>query len=227
MNKVLIVEDDEIMNAGLCYSLQKIGLEPVPAGTLEEAQGILVCGKFDLILLDVNLPDGDGFQFAEKIKAQWDTPFIFLTAHNLEDEMIEGFQLGADDYITKPFGIRVVAERVQAVLRRCAGVKVTDVYSCGNLAVDFENHTVKKKGELLLLTPTEYELLQYFCRNRGQILTKDMLLKNIWDNKGNFVNDHALTLNISRLRSKIADEDFQYIKTIYGMGYKWIGGGGE
>lgn len=222
MSKIMIIEDDEILNAGLCYNLQKRELEPVPAYTLSDARKRLAGDSFDLILLDVNLPDGDGFEFAGEIKAHHHTPFIFLTAHNLEDEVVEGFHLGADDYITKPFSVKIVMEKIQAVLRRCGERKEDTTYHCGDLHIDFENRIVKKGGENLSLTPTEFQLLQFFCRNCRQILTKELLLENIWDSKGNYVNEHALSLNISRLRNKIEDEEHGYIKTVYGMGYRWM-----
>lgn len=224
--KVLIIEDDEIMNSGLCYQLQKKDIAAYPVYTLKEAKSLLDGQRFDLILLDVNLPDGNGFDFAGELVG-CDTPFLFLTAHSLENEVINGFQLGADDYITKPFSIKIVLERIQAVLRRCGAKEDAGFYSCGRLSVDFKNRMVKKEGEIVSLTPTEFDLLKFFCLNRDQILTKEILLDTIWDSKGNFVNEHTLSLNISRLRNKIADKDFGYIKTIYGLGYKWIGAGEE
>lgn len=227
-SKVLVIEDDEMLNAGLCYSLQKKQIEAQEAYSIAEAKNILEQGDYDLALLDVNLPDGDGFAFAKELEEIYHLPFVFLTAHDLDEEVLYGFQLGADEYITKPFNIKIVMERLLAVLRRLKSpVKERKEYVCGNLEIDFEQHTVKKSGALLSLTPTEYCLLEFFCKNRNQVLTKEVLLENVWDNKGNYVNEHALTLNISRLRNKIADESFSYIKTIYGMGYQWIGGGNE
>lgn len=223
MCKILLIEDDEILNAGLCYNLQKKDMIPCPAYSLEEAQKLLKEDTFDLILIDVNLPDGDGFLFAERVLSPKGMPFIFLTAHNLEEEMIGGFRVGADDYITKPFSLGVVMERIQAVLRRCRGEKMPDIYTCGRLSVDFDKRVARKDGVPVALTPTEFELLQLFCKNRNQILTKELLLQSIWDDKGNYVSEHTLSLNISRLRSKIEDEEVRYIKTIYGMGYQWIG----
>ena len=223
MSRVLVIEDDEILNGGLCYNLQKRGLTPFSVYTIKEARKLLSQETYDLILLDVNLPDGNGFRFAQDTVAQYEIPFIFLTAHNLDDEIIEGYHLGADDYITKPFRIQIAMEKIQAVLRRCGGRDAESRYFCGNLDIDFEKRTVRKCGDLLALTPTEFNLLQFFCKNRRQILTKDMLLENIWDSRGSFVSEHTLSLNISRLRNKIADDKFDYIKTIYGMGYRWIG----
>lgn len=225
MSRVLVIEDDEILNGGLCYNLQKRGITPFSAYTLEEAKGLLSKEAYDLIVLDVNLPDGSGFAFAQDIAALYKIPFIFLTAHNLEDEIIGGYHMGAEDYITKPFRIQIAMEKIQAVLRRCGGRHEEPCYSCGNLDIDFEKRIVRKSGELLELTPTEFDLLQFFCKNRRKILTKDILLENIWDNRRRFVSEHTLSLNISRLRNKIADDQFDYIKTIYGMGYRWIGAG--
>ena len=222
MNKVLMIEDDEILNGGFCYNLQKRDIVSVPAYTLAEAEKLLAEDSFDLIVLDVNLPDGDGFQFAKDRIAPCGMPFLFLTARDLDDEIIGGYRLGADDYITKPFRVQIVMEKIQAVLRRCSGRRERLRYSFGDLAVDFEKRTVRKNGTLLTLTPTEFALLQCLIQNRGHILTKEVLLEHIWDSKGNFVNEHTLSLNISRLRRKINDGESDYIKTIYGMGYRWV-----
>ena len=199
MSKVLIIEDDEILNAGLCFHLQRKNIEAEPAYTLAEADSYLKSQEPDLILLDVNLPDGSGFDFARKVLAKQSAAFVFLTAHNLDDDVIQGLQLGADDYITKPFSIRVVVEKIQTILRRCARSEETSgVYVCRELEV--------------------------FCRNPNRILSKEILLEKVWDDRGNYVNDHALTLNISRLRGKLEDGENTYIKTVYGMGYEWMGG---
>lgn len=222
--QILVIEDDEILNAGLCYNIQKIDMVPFSAYNIEDAKKNLKEKSFNLILLDINLPDGNGFNFAKEVVSQYDTPFIFLTAHNLEEEMIKGLQLGADDYIVKPFSIKVVMEKIQTILRRCAGIREIENYVCGNLVIDLKNHLVKRKGEIIFLTPTEFKILEILCKNKGQILTKDILLEKIWDVKENYVNEHTLSLNISRLRNKISDDEHEYIKTIYGLGYKWIGG---
>ena len=141
--------------------------------------------------------------------------------------MIRGFEAGADDYITKPFNIKILMQRMEAILRRCRKEEKNMVYCCKNLQVDFASMTVRKGGKPLTLTPTEFKLLQAFCRNPGQVLTREMLLDKLWDSEGNFVDEHTLTINISRLRSKISDEKNSYIKTIYGMGYQWTEGEDE
>ncbi len=223
MSKILVVEDDELLNGGICFNLQNEGYEPIPVYDLKSAQGYVKSQNIDLILLDVNLPDGNGFDFAEKIKNYNQKPLIFMTAHELDEEIMRGFHLGADDYITKPFNVKIAMQRIHAVLRRSSGREKTDIYQCGNLTIDFENHTVAKCGEKLTLTPTEFKLLYVFVKNPNTALTRTLLLEKLWDNEGNFVDEHTLTINISRLRSKISDDQYKYIKTIYGMGYQWIG----
>lgn len=227
MSKILVVEDDELLNGGICFNLQSAGHEPVPAYDLKSAQPHVKAQDIDLILLDVNLPDGNGFDFAEKIRGYNQKPLIFMTAHELDEEVMRGFDLGADDYITKPFNVKIAMQRIGAVLRRSAGEAKSSVYQCGNLSVDFERHTVTKSGEKLTLTPTEFKLLQVFVKNPNAALTRTLLLEKLWDNEGNFVDEHTLTINISRLRAKIADDQYKYIKTIYGMGYQWTGESNE
>lgn len=220
---ILVIEDDEILNSGLCYNLQQAGMNPHPAYKLSEGRKFLNNNACDLILLDINMPDGNGFDFAKELISGHSIPFLFITAHNLEDEIIHGLRIGADDYITKPFSLRVVIEKVKTVLNRYSGSRTPEFIHCGNLDINLNDRTVRKHGELLPLTPTEFDLLALFLENRTQLLTRDFLMERIWDSRGNFVNDHTVSLNVSRLRSKIADDHFEYIKTIYGLGYKWIG----
>lgn len=222
MKEILIVEDDEMLNAGLCYNLQLEGYGINPAYHFKGAVELLNKKEFDLILLDVNLPDGDGFTLSKRIRETSGVPIIFLTANDMDEDMIQGFEAGADDYITKPFNIKVVLQRIRAILRRCEE-KQAKLLRCGNLEIDFGRQTVKKSGNPLILTPTEFKLLQKFCSNKAQVLTRQALLEDLWDADGNFVDEHTLTINISRLRAKIADEGYPYIKTIYGVGYQWTG----
>lgn len=218
----MIIEDDEMLNDGLCFNLQRAGLHPVPAYNLRQARAYMKEQEFQMFLLDVNLPDGDGFHFSEEIRSGSSAPIVFLTAHDMDEDMIRGFEAGADDYITKPFNIRIVLQRIQAIRRRCEPAKEEQVHRCGSLEVDLENRTVSKNGEVLTLTPTEFKLLQVFIRNPGQVLTRQVLLDKLWDQDGNFVDEHTLTINISRLRGKIEDDNNSYIKTVYGMGYQWM-----
>lgn len=221
--KVLVVEDDKVLNDALCYNLQKNNMIPFSACDIEEANKYLQNNEFELIILDINLPDGNGFDFAIDLSSLYNIPFIFLTGYNLEEDIIKGLKIGADDYITKPFSIDILMEKIQVVLRRCYCIKKIDIFKCGKLIIDFEKYSVKKDDEIITLTPTEFKILELLCKNKGRVLTKRKLLESIWDVNGNYVNEHTVSLNVSRLRNKISDDKNEYIKTIYGLGYKWIG----
>ena len=223
--KVLIVEDEEAIANLIKINLTAEGYHCTCAYDGKAGADYLEKEAFDLILLDIMLPEIDGYELLEYIKP-FGTPVIFMTAKGAVNDRIRGLKLGADDYIIKPFSIKVLMEKIQAVLRRCYGAKKTVNYYYGNLSIDLENHIVKKNGQMISLTPTEFELLEVFCKSKGQILTKDILLERIWDVKENYVNEHTLSLNVSRLRNKIEDENHGYIKTIYGLGYKWTGENG-
>ena len=191
---------------------------------IKEAENFFRHSDASLLLLDVNLPDGNGVNFARSIRSRRDIPIVFLTARDLDEDMIVGFQAGADDYITKPFNIQVLIQRVNAVLRRYQAIQEdVECLTVGNLEIDFKSYTVAKNGVILSLTPTEFRLLTKFCRNPGIVLTRQVLLEELWDKDENYVDEHTLTIFVSRLRSKISDETFSYIKTVYGTGYRWIG----
>ncbi len=223
MQEILIIEDDELLNDGLCFNLQKAGLRPTPAYNLKQAKEYMDRQDWSLFLLDVNLPDGNGFRFAEEIRRKSPAPIVFLTAQDMDEDMMRGFEAGADDYITKPFNVKIVIQRIQAILRRCEKTEKKTCCRFGNVEVDFPSMSAKKDGKPLALTPTEFRLLKVFLDNPGQVLTREVLLEKLWDQDGNFVDEHTLTINISRLRGKIEDENVSYIKTVYGMGYQWMG----
>jgi DNA-binding response OmpR family regulator len=223
MKSILIIEDDEMLNSGLCYNLNLEGYQTGSAYDIATAKKKFAEQDWALCILDVNLPDGDGIIYGKELRKQSRIPIIFLTARDMDADMIRGFDAGADDYITKPFNIRILMQRVQAILRRLQAADDNEIFQCGNLEVDFKAYIVKKSGKPLTLTPTEYKLLYKFCKNPGNILTRQVLLEDLWDKNENYVDEHTLTINMSRLRSKIADETYSYIKTIYGMGYQWIG----
>lgn len=223
MEEILVIEDDELLNDGLCFHLQKNGYHAIPAYNLKQADSLVETKLWSLFLLDINFPDGSGLSFAKKIRRKSTVPIIFLTAQDMDEDMIQGFEAGADDYITKPFNIKIVMQRIQAILRRCKPKETNPtVLSFGDITIDFNTMQVKKQGVLLSLTPTELKLLFIFCKNRGKVLTRQLLLEKLWDQEGNFVDEHTLTINISRLRKKIESDSDTYIKTVYGMGYQWI-----
>ena len=227
MSKILVVEDDLTLSAGLCFALDNSGLLTVPAYTCQKARQLLKINQFQLAILDVNLPDGSGFGLCREIKAAApELPVIFLTANDLEQDQLNGFDLGADDYITKPFSIQILKRRVEAVLRRGASKSIADGFDDGFLRLDFQALTAVRGGERLAITPNEYKLLRLLTANAGAVVTRRLLLEKLWDSGGNFIDDHTLTVTMNRLRAKIEDAGHPYIQTVRGMGYVWTGAQG-
>lgn len=223
--RILVVEDDRLLNNTLCYNLSAAGYEVDAALTKSVAERFCRKQEYDLIVLDINLPDGNGFDFCRDIKeSRPDTAVIFLTANDMESDMLKGYELGADDYVTKPFPISVFQKKVAALLSRMKKMAGGDCYNDGNLLIDFAEMTATRDGESISFTPMEYRLLKILIKNPRTVLTRQILLEKLWDIDGNFVDEHALTSTISRIRSKIEKPDHAYIKTVYGMGYMWIGG---
>ncbi|OCN00555.1 DNA-binding response regulator [Clostridium sp. W14A] len=223
MKHILVVEDDTMLNSGLCYNLELDGYQAVPAYNAATALEKIQSESFDLAILDVNLPDGDGFEVCKKIRAIRDIPVIFLTARDLEADVMKGFDLGADDYVTKPFSINIFRKKVAAVLKRSEKQESPSLYSCGDLVIDFDKLTAFVGGKPIILTPNEYKILKIFTGNPGILLTRQILLEKLYDVDADFVDEHALTVNINRLRSKIETGDRKYVHTVYGMGYVWVG----
>ncbi len=222
MAKILVVEDDLALSAGLCFALDEAGHLTAAAYTCQKARQLLKTGQFDLVILDVNLPDGNGFDLCRECKSSApERPVIFLTANDLERDELNGFDLGADDYITKPFSIQVLKRRVEAVLRR--GTAGSDCFDDGFLRLDFQTLTAARNGERLSITPNEYKLLRLMTANAGAVMTRRLLLEKLWDSGGNYIDDHTLTVTINRLRAKIEDAGHTYIQTVRGMGYVWTG----
>lgn len=223
--RILVVEDDGLLNHIVCYNLMAVGYTVEAA--LTKAEAIRMCEKqdYDLIVLDINLPDGNGFDFCIKIKERRpDTAVIFLTANDMESDMLKGFELGADDYVTKPFPISVFQKKVSALLARISKQSNGDCYEDEKLYINFLEMTATLFKQEIMFTPLEYRLLKVLTKNSGMVLTRQVLLEKLWDADENYVDEHALTVTISRIRGKIEKNGFQYIKTVYGMGYMWIGG---
>ena len=227
MKKILVVEDDSLLCKTLSFNLNLSGYEVDNALSIAEAKAQILKREYDLIILDVNLPDGNGFLLCDEIKkANKNIPVIFLTANDMEGDMIKGYELGADDYITKPFHISVFQKKVSVLLDRISKQNGSDYFDDGNLKISFSSMTATLAGFSVLFTPMEYRTLKVFISNANIVLTRQVLLEKLWDIDENFVDEHALTANISRIRNKIETTDVQYIKTVYGMGYMWIGNGG-
>lgn len=226
MNPILLVEDNQIILKGLIYSLEQEGFSVETAGTVEQAKEQILEKSYQLILLDISLPDGDGFEVCQFIKEQSDIPVIFLTARDEEINVVLGLDMGADDYIIKPFRIRELISRIHTVLRRyqkeeekekaSSRIKVQDI------TIDLNKRKVYKKEQEIILTALEYKILVMLFSNQHQVITRQQILDKIWDIAGNFVNDNTLTVYIKRIREKIEDDPVepQIIKTIRGVGYR-------
>ena len=224
MNRILLIEDDKDLNTGLTYDLESENYKVFSALTLGDGMSILSENEVDLILLDVNLTDGDGFDFCRSVKSESDIPVIFLTARDMERDEMQGFDCGADDYITKPFKMPILHRRIKAALRKASadgGERIQ--YDDGHLKIDFDTMTASLGGEPLAMTPTEFKILRLLIANAERVMTKTLLLEKVWDSTGNFVDEHAVAVNINRLRKKIESGEHPYIKTLYGMGYQWMG----
>jgi Response regulators consisting of a CheY-like receiver domain and a winged-helix DNA-binding domain len=224
MNRILLVEDDEALSYGVEFALRSEGLDIVTAGSLGAAKG-LIDDKFDLILLDVKLPDGSGYEMCREIREKTSVPIIFLTACDEEVNIVMGLDMGADDYITKPFRIRELISRIKAVLRRSRNVD-GNMLSSGDICVNTLDGKVKKGSEEVILTALEYRLLLTFMNSSKKILSRNLILENLWDAGGEFVDDNTLSVYIRRLREKIEDNPAEprYIVTCRGLGYKWDAG---
>lgn len=224
MSRILLLEDDLSLINGLSFAFKKQGYELTIARTLKEAEMLWGDDKYELLVLDVSLPDGTGFEFCEKVRQVSKVPIIFLTASDEEMSIIMGLDIGGDDYITKPFKLGVLVSRINALLRRARdfGVVDTELQSNG-IRVHLLQGQVYKNGDLLDLTVAEYKLLCLFMKNPNVVLTKEQILDKLWDCDGNYVDNNTLTVYIRRLRIKIEDDPGKpnRIITVRGMGYKW------
>lgn len=219
--KIFVLEDDEAIGIGLSYTLQSEKFDVTLSKTVKNAYEIIENDSFDLYLLDLTLPDGNGYDVCRAIKKKYDRPVIFLTAFDDEVNVVTGFELGADDYISKPFRVRELLARIRACLKRYTKNTDEKKVQIGELTVLTSEAKVLVSGKEVILTAMEYRLLLTFISNRGKVLTRQRLLEDIWDVEGDFVNDNTLTVYIKRLRDKIEKdtENPEYIKTVRGMGY--------
>ena len=219
--KIFVLEDDSAISMGLKYSLENEGYEVVQAECVKEAMELLDKETYSLYLLDLTLPDGTGYDVCKKIKTIGDLPVIFLTAYDDEINVVMGFDIGADDYISKPFRVRELMVRIKSVLRRYNRESVDGIIRIKNLTIMTNEAKVYKEGQELVLTAMEYRLLLILLNNRGTVMSRSKLLENIWDVEGDFVEDNTLTVYIKRLRNKIEEEPNQpeIIKTVRGLGY--------
>ena len=224
MKRLFLLEDDLSLINGLSFALKKQGYEIVVARTTLEADTLWADGTYDLVILDVSLPDGSGFDFCKKIRQISKVPVMFLTAADEETDIIMGLDIGGDDYITKPFKLAVFLSRINALLRRSENFNtaVTEL-SSGCISVQLLKGEVYKKGEPVELTASEYKLLCLFMENPDQILSSEQILSRLWDYNESYIDNNSLTVYIRRLRTKIEDNpgEPKRIVTVRGMGYKW------
>lgn len=221
MQKLLIVEDDWELNRGIAYALEKEGYTVRCAHSLREAKECYLAEPPELMLLDVNLPDGDGFAFCAWMQGKPKAAVLFLTARDLEEDVLKGYELGAEDYVTKPFSMKILLKRIAVIGKR--NVEQTSrIFDDGFLYVDFDQAKAMVNGREQSFTPTELRLLYALISHAGQLLTYDVLLERLWDSGGQFVDKHALAVNVNRLRKKMEDDNHKYISNVYGMGYQWL-----
>ncbi len=223
MKRILIVEDDKGLSRGLSFSFNKSGYKVECAVNLKAAKELFKQVDIDLLILDINLPDGSGIDFCREIRKKSAVPIIMLTARDMETDEVVGLESGADDYITKPFSLSVLMARVNSIFRRSADTFKPNQLKSGDIVINLDNFKVYKKEIEVTISSTEFKLLKYFLENKGHVLLKEQILNSLWDDSGNFVDENTLPVNIRRLRKKIEDDPSKpkHIKTVHGMGYIW------
>lgn len=223
MNQILIIEDDKALSRGITLALKSDELTFKQVYSCNEAMNLWEKENFSLVILDVNLPDGNGFDILQSIRAHSFVPVILLTANNLETDIVTGLELGADDYITKPFSLMVLRARVNTQLRK-KQVYQTENTMIGPFAFDFVNMKYEKNGIAIELSKTEQKLLRILVENKGITLSRANLVDRIWTDGAEYVDENALSVTMKRLRDKLEDkgDKVKYIKTVYGIGYTWV-----
>lgn len=224
MSRILLLEDDFSLIDGLSFSLKKQGFDIDVARTVKEAETLFSNGEYDLLILDLSLPDGTGFEVCRSVRRTSKVPIIFLTASDEEVNITMGLDIGGDDYITKPFKLSVLISRIHALLRRANDFMTVEPEIASNgIRISLLQGQAYRDDNLLNLTPAEYKLLCLFMQNPDHVLTKDMILEKLWDGHGNYVDDNTLAVYIRRLRMKIEQDPNhpQILLTIRGLGYKW------
>lgn len=222
MKKILLVEDNDTIVMGLKYLLEKENFEIKAVKNLEETYEIAKKEKFDLYLLDINLPDGNGFSICSKLKEKEDVAIIFLTARDDEKDIVKGLDMGADDYITKPFRNRELISRINNILRRYGKNDTNqkdNIIKIDDIEINTDSAKVMKDGKEIIFTSLEYKILVMLFSNPNVLITRQQILDKIWDIAGNFVNDNTLTVYIKRIREKLYDKEGKIIKTVRGLGY--------
>jgi len=224
MKKILLLEDDEALSTGIVMAMNRENYEFTQCFTISETREVLKGQIFDLIILDINLPDGSGLELCHKIRKNNKTPIILLTARGTELDIVAGLETGADDYITKPFSLMVLRARVNALFRRLEPEEKTSEYQTGPFIFHFTAMEFLKNNTSIDLSKTEQKLLYLFISNPNQILSRTRMMEYVWPDGTEYVEDNALSVTIRRLRDKLEDNPSrpEYIKTMYGLGYMWV-----
>ena len=226
MAKILLLEDDESLNRGISLKLEKEGYEVLSAVGVKQAERLLSEHEVALVISDITVEDGDGLSFCKNVRKKSQVHFIFLTALDQEVDIVNGYDAGADDYITKPFSLMVLMSKVNALMRRIGekdgGDGAGQLLRSGDLEVNCREMKAYKGGEEIFLSKREFQLLLYFLENPRQITSKEQILSGVWDVDGQFVDDNTVPVTISRLKKKVAGSGpAEYIKNVRGMGYIW------
>ena len=221
-SSILLVEDDLYLSQGLTELLQKSGYVPCRAWNLSQARQSVYSRNFDLLILDINLPDGSGLELLREVRQSSTVPVILLTANDMETDIVNGLESGADDFITKPFSLAVLRARVNAQLRRSTAAP-SAILEIDGFSFDFDRMEFRRNGQSIELSKTEQKLLRVLVENRGQTLTRAALVDRIWTDGAEYVDENALSVTVKRLRDKLEDVPSKprYLKTVYGIGYTW------
>ena len=222
MQRLLLLEDDAALGQGICLALKHGEINVTLCRTLSEGRQALEQAAFDLLILDLNLPDGSGLDLLREVRQTSAVPIILLTANDMETDIVTGLESGADDYITKPFSLAVLRARVNAQLRRAMAVR-TGAVEIEGFSFDFERMEFRKNGRLIDLSKTEQKLLRTLVMNRGVIISRADLVDRVWTDGAEYVDENALSVTVKRLRDKLEDVPSKprFLKTVYGIGYTW------
>lgn len=219
--KIILIEDDENLRRGISFYLEQEGYEVFINNRVQGAVELIQEKLPDLIILDVTLPDGNGFELCQKIRKFSTTPLFFLTAHDLESDVLTGLSIGGDDYLTKPFSLAILKAKIALLFKKQENQ--TKKIELSPFVLNLDNHRLFKHEQEIAMSSTEFRLIDYLMKNAGIVLEKELLLENLWDDQGKFVDENALSVNIRRIRVKIEEDpkNPQYIETVRGVGYIW------
>lgn len=222
LTNILIIEDDRLLNRGIKYLLMKDKYNVISSYSYDEGYAEFFNNNIDLVLLDIKLMHKSGLKLCEEIRKISEVPIIFITANDTDQDMVEGFKKGCDDYIAKPFSMEILRQRIKAVLKR-TNIQDKNTFKYKDITIDYNMMILKKGEKIIKLTTTEYKIVELLTKNKNQVMPRKIILEKLWDANGNFVDENALSVNIRRIRQKIEDNPKKpkYVITIFGTGYTW------